>query len=99
MGACDAQGARARGHAASRRALLTRCPARRSPGITDRAGAGDKLYSELHDELYQFGFATRRWYPLALRAPRAPAPQARGPCFLSLGQAAPVAFIIFHLIT
>lgn len=46
-------------------------------GITDRAGAGDKLYSELHDELYQFSFASRRWFPLALRARRGAAAQAR----------------------
>ena len=50
------------------------------PGITDRAGAGDKLYSELHGELYQFSFASRRWFPLALRARRsAAAPEARWP--------------------
>ena len=46
-------------------------------GITDRAGAGDKLYSELHDELYQFSFASRRWFPLALRARRGAAAQVR----------------------
>lgn len=46
-------------------------------GITDRAGAGDRLYSELHDELYQFAFASRRWFPLALRAPRPATLQAR----------------------
>ena len=46
-------------------------------GITDRAGAGDKLYSELHDELYQFSFTSRRWFPLALRARRGAAAQAR----------------------
>ncbi|KAK9845440.1 hypothetical protein WJX81_006475 [Elliptochloris bilobata] len=39
-------------------------------GITDRAGAGDKLFSEMHNELYQFSFASRRWFPLALRARR-----------------------------
>lgn len=49
-------------------------------GITDRAGAGDKLYSELHGELYQFSFASRRWFPLALRTRRSVgAPEARWP--------------------
>ncbi len=93
MGCCAAQGAQlCRKHWLEGTLLpapLNRRPARRPPGITDRAGAGDKLYSELHNELYQFGFASRRWYPLALRAPRAPAPQARGPCLLLLGHAAP----------
>ena len=32
---------------------------------------GDRLFSQAHDELYQFSFERRRWGPLALRPPRA----------------------------
>lgn len=40
-------------------------------GVFDREGAGDRLYSELFNELYQFNFLNRRWYPVALKAPKA----------------------------
>lgn len=43
-------------------------------GVHDREGAGDKLYSELFNELYQFNLDSRRWFPLALRP--APKPKA-----------------------
>ena len=39
-------------------------------GVTDRPGAGDKLYSELHDELYALDLASARWRPVAMRAPK-----------------------------
>ena len=28
------------------------------------------MYSEAHDDLYQFSFESRRWFPCALRKPR-----------------------------
>jgi hypothetical protein len=31
---------------------------------------GDKLYSELFNELYQFNFDSRRWFPMVVRPPR-----------------------------
>lgn len=31
---------------------------------------GDKLYSELFNELYQFNFESRRWFPMVVRPPR-----------------------------
>lgn len=31
---------------------------------------GDRLFSELFNELYQFNLDTRRWYPVALRPPK-----------------------------
>ena len=35
------------------------------------------MYSEAHDDLYQFSFESRRWFPCALRKPRgAPASYA-----------------------
>ncbi|KAK9823375.1 hypothetical protein WJX72_002326 [[Myrmecia] bisecta] len=39
-------------------------------GISDQAGAGDRLYSETHGDLYQFNLESRRWYPLGLRPPK-----------------------------
>lgn len=39
-------------------------------GVLDREGAGDRLYSELYNELYQFNFIQKRWYPIALRTPK-----------------------------
>ena len=36
-------------------------------GVTDMAGAGDKLYSELHDELFQLDLASQRWRPVAMK--------------------------------
>ena len=32
---------------------------------------GDRLFSQAHDELYQFSFERQQWGPLALRPPRA----------------------------
>ncbi len=40
-------------------------------GVTDRSGAGDKLYFELHDELYQLDLETHRWRPVALKLSKA----------------------------
>lgn len=36
-------------------------------GVLDREGGGDRVYSELFNELYQFDLVKRRWFPLALR--------------------------------
>ena len=36
-------------------------------GVTDMAGAGDKMYSELHDELFQLDLASRRGRPVAMK--------------------------------
>lgn len=36
-------------------------------GVTDQHGKGDHMFSTLHDELYQFIFDSRRWYPVAVR--------------------------------
>lgn len=36
-------------------------------GVHDREGAGDRMYSELFNEIYQFNMASRRWFPLAIR--------------------------------
>ncbi|EIE25653.1 galactose oxidase [Coccomyxa subellipsoidea C-169] len=41
-------------------------------GVTDRAGAGDKMYSELHNELYQLDLTSERWRPVAMKLPKAP---------------------------
>lgn len=30
----------------------------------------DKVFSEAHDDLYQFGFESHRWFPMALRKPK-----------------------------
>ena len=38
-------------------------------GVTDQAGKGDRLFSENHDELYQFNLESRRWFPVSMRAP------------------------------
>ncbi len=38
-------------------------------GTTDQKGRGDKVYSELHNELFQFSFDRQRWYPVLLKAP------------------------------
>ncbi|RMZ55199.1 hypothetical protein APUTEX25_005477, partial [Auxenochlorella protothecoides] len=39
-------------------------------GVVDQAGGRDRVYSELFNEAYQFDLETRRWFPLAVRAPR-----------------------------
>jgi len=36
-------------------------------GVTDQHGKGDHMFSTLHDELYQFKFDSRRWYPVAVK--------------------------------
>ncbi len=36
-------------------------------GVTDQHGKGDHMFSTLHDELYQFNFDSRRWYPIAVK--------------------------------
>ena len=36
-------------------------------GVTDQHGKGDHMFSTLHDELYQFNFDSRRWYPTAVK--------------------------------
>jgi hypothetical protein len=33
---------------------------------------GDRLYSELFNELYSFNLESRRWFPLGLRPPKKP---------------------------
>lgn len=38
-------------------------------GVTDQYGQGDHMFSILHDELYQFNLDSRRWYPIAVKAP------------------------------
>jgi hypothetical protein len=38
---------------------------------------GDKLYSELFNELYQFNFDSRRWFPMVVRPPRKQQPSAK----------------------
>jgi hypothetical protein len=44
-------------------------------GITDRAGRGDRVFSEAHDDLFSLG-PGGRWYPLAVRPPRTGAGRA-----------------------
>ena len=39
-------------------------------GVTDRHGKKDAMYSELHNELYQFNLAACRWFPVSMRAPK-----------------------------
>eukprot|EP00884_Botryococcus_braunii_P008682 jgi/Botrbrau1/17815/Bobra.0127s0060.1 len=36
-------------------------------GVTDTAGRGDRVYSEQHNELYQYNLELKRWFPVALR--------------------------------
>ena len=38
-------------------------------GITDQHGRGDRMYSSMHDELFQMNLETHRWYPVAVKAP------------------------------
>jgi hypothetical protein len=45
-----------------------------------RISQADRMYSEAHDDLYQFSFESRRWFPCALRKPRgAPVAHAAQP--------------------
>ena len=48
-------------------------------GVTDQHGKGDHMFSTLHDELYQFGFDSRRWYPVAIRAAKSAAKGSQAP--------------------
>jgi N-acetylneuraminic acid mutarotase len=41
-------------------------------GVFDREGAGDKLYSELYNEAYQFNMTSKRWFPLTMRSTARP---------------------------
>eukprot|EP00890_Picochlorum_soloecismus_P001177 jgi/Picsp_1/205/NSC_00204-R1_protein len=36
-------------------------------GVFDMEGAGDRMYSELFNEAYQFNMSLRRWFPLTVR--------------------------------
>ena len=47
-------------------------------GITDQHGRGDRMYSSMHDELYQLNLETQRWYPIAVKAPAKSASKASG---------------------
>lgn len=38
-------------------------------GITDQHGRGDRMYSSMHNELFQMNLETQRWYPVAVKAP------------------------------
>jgi N-acetylneuraminic acid mutarotase len=40
-------------------------------GVFDQDGGGDKMYSELFNEAYQFNMESRRWFPLSVRPPKA----------------------------
>jgi N-acetylneuraminic acid mutarotase len=40
-------------------------------GVFDQEGAGDKMYSELFNEAYQFNMNSRRWFPVTVRPPKA----------------------------
>ena len=39
-------------------------------GVFDQDGGGDKMYSELFNEAYQFNMNSRRWFPLSVRPPK-----------------------------
>ena len=39
----------------------------------------DRVYSEAHNDLYQFSFDSRRWFPCSLRRPRGAAAVAAPP--------------------
>ena len=39
-------------------------------GVFDQEGAGDKMYSELFNEAYQFNMNSRRWFPVSVRPPK-----------------------------
>ena len=36
-------------------------------GVTDQKGRKDATYSELYNDMYQFGLKSRRWYPVQMR--------------------------------
>lgn len=46
-------------------------------GVTDTAGRGDRVYSEQHNELYQYNLELKRWFPVALRVCSAPKTDAQ----------------------
>lgn len=39
-------------------------------GVFDQEGTGDKMYSELFNEAYQFNMNSRRWFPVSVRPPK-----------------------------
>lgn len=40
-------------------------------GVTDNeAKGGETLVSEFHNELYQFNFDNKRWFPVVIRPPK-----------------------------
>ena len=41
-------------------------------GVHDREGTGDRVYSELFNEAYQFNMLSRRWFPLAMKSSTVP---------------------------
>ena len=45
-------------------------------GVTDQKGRKDATYSELYNDMSQFGLKSRRWYPVQMRLK--PAPQVGG---------------------
>lgn len=47
-------------------------------GVHDQRGQKDAVYSELYNDLYQFGLKSRRWYPVQMRLkPSASQPAGR----------------------
>lgn len=45
-------------------------------GVTDQHGRGDRMYSSMHDELFQMNLESHRWYPVAIKAPAKAAAKA-----------------------
>ena len=39
-------------------------------GVFDQEGSGDKMYSELFNEAYQFNMNSKRWFPVSVRPPK-----------------------------
>lgn len=39
-------------------------------GVFDQEGSGDKMYSELFNEAYQFNMSSRRWFPVLVKPPK-----------------------------
>lgn len=39
-------------------------------GVFDQEGQGDKMYSELFNEAYQFNMNSRRWFPVTVKPPK-----------------------------
>ena len=49
----------------------------------------DRVYSEAHDDLYQFSFESRRWFPCSLRRPRGAAALTPAPAAQTAADAEP----------